>query len=93
MLETKEYFKRSYIIELQWNQHAVFPLPRFSMNRLVALESDEGFLIALGIVIDIDRQRKTVLVKTPLDNISKVNAIRIGNIDIDPETYFNRQIQ
>ncbi len=77
---------------VNWAQFAVFPAPIFGMNRLVALEDAEGFMIGLGIVEEIDAQTKKVVLHTPLSSMKGVEAIRLGDLAVDPRTFEDRHL-
>lgn len=81
------YFKRGTLLKVEWTKLAVFPFPRFRLNQLVALEDREGFALGLGIVIEIDRDQRQVVVLTPLGSLKEVVAIRLGDLLLDPETF------
>jgi polynucleotide 5'-kinase involved in rRNA processing len=66
---------------------AVFPAPRFSLRRLVALEDGQGLTRALGIVRDLDRSAGTVTLQTPLNSLDDIEALTLGDVSLDPETF------
>lgn len=82
-----DYFAGAHTLLVDWRKLAVFPFPRFSLHRLVALENRDGFTLALGIVVNIERNQRQVKLKTPLPSLDRVNAIRLGDVLIDPHTY------
>jgi polynucleotide 5'-hydroxyl-kinase GRC3/NOL9 len=86
------YFEASQERTFNWSEIAIFPAPIFRVQRLVALEDDEGFTLGLGIVTRIDRERKRVCVLTPFKSNKKVNALRLGDLIVDPLTYYHQQI-
>jgi polynucleotide 5'-kinase involved in rRNA processing len=71
---------------------AVFPAPAFSLNRLVALEDREGFALGLGIVVLFERKSKQVTLLTPLEHLDDIDAIHVGDVEVDPETFEDRAI-
>ncbi|MCX7856155.1 MAG: polynucleotide 5'-hydroxyl-kinase [Anaerolineae bacterium] len=81
------YFADAYPLEISWARLAVFPAPCFSRYRLVAMEDRRGFALALGIVLEADQPRKTVLLLTPAHSLNEVDALRIGDLWINPETW------
>jgi polynucleotide 5'-hydroxyl-kinase GRC3/NOL9 len=81
------YFAEARSLEVAWHRLAVFPAPAFTMRRLVALESGEGFALALGIVAAGDLARGTVTLCTPLASVAGVDAIRLGDLALDPRTF------
>ena len=81
------YFEEAQSLEVAWQRLAVFPAPAFTMHRLVALEDGAGFALALGIVIAGDLARGTVTLYTPLASVAGVDAIRLGDLVLDPRTF------
>jgi len=81
------YFEEARPLEVAWQRLAVFPAPAFTMHRLVALEDSEGFALALGIVAAGDLARGTVTLCTPLASVAGVDAIRLGDLALDPRTF------
>jgi polynucleotide 5'-kinase involved in rRNA processing len=86
------YFKNTSPLRLNWTRFAVFPEPRFDLHRLVAMEDIDGFTIGLGIVEQMDRIHKEVMLHTPVDSIDRIDAIRLGDIIVDPETFEDRPL-
>jgi len=82
-----QYFANGSQLRVNWPQFAVLPAPRFNLHRLVALEDADGFTIGLGIVAQIDRLYRQVTLHTPLDTLNGVDAIRLGDLLVDPVTY------
>ena len=86
------YFTASHPLVVDWTTTAVFPLPRFSLNRLVAFEDAEGFTLGLGIVTRIDRLARRVTLHTPLPDLEAVNALRLGDIALDPHSFHESKL-
>ncbi|MFN3763775.1 MAG: Clp1/GlmU family protein, partial [Anaerolineae bacterium] len=86
------YFANAYPLEISWARLAVFPAPCFSRYRLVAMEDRRGFALALGIVLEADSARKTVLLLTPAHSLSAVDALRVGDVGVDPETWEDTRV-
>ena len=82
-----QYFTHSSQLRVTWTQFAVLPAPRFNLHRLVALEDEDGFTIGLGIVAQIDRFYRQVIVHTPVDTLNGVEVIRLGDLLVDPLTF------
>jgi polynucleotide 5'-hydroxyl-kinase GRC3/NOL9 len=87
------YFRDATLLQLNWMNIAVFPAPRFSLDRLVALEDSEGFVAELGLVKDIERQARQVTLLTPLTSFRSVVGINLGDIYLDPDTFQDRMIR
>jgi polynucleotide 5'-kinase involved in rRNA processing len=66
---------------------AVFPAPNFSFNQLVALEDAEGFALAVGFVELADLHARRVTLRTPLASLDGVQALRLGDVTLDPKTF------
>jgi len=71
---------------------AVFPYPAFAMNRLVALEDNDGFTLGLGIVISIDRPARRIHLLTRVHSLAGVNAVRLGDVLVNPNTFQDERI-
>ncbi len=81
------YFSNAKAIEISWNDLAVFPWPRFSINCLLSLEDKDGFSLALGILLDIDRKANRLSIYTPPVPLEDIAAIRLGDLSLDPHTF------
>jgi polynucleotide 5'-hydroxyl-kinase GRC3/NOL9 len=92
----KHYFSTAKELVLDWNSAsrllAVFPWPHFSINCLVGLEDQQGYLLGLGIVIKIDRDKRTVTLLTPILSIDHVNAVKLGDIMVKPNDFIDQPI-
>lgn len=86
------YFSRASKMRLDWRRYAIFPAPRFAINRLLALEDRDGFVLGLGIVTEIDRIGREVELLTPLVDFSKVRSVYLGSLLVDPVTFRDQQI-
>jgi polynucleotide 5'-hydroxyl-kinase GRC3/NOL9 len=87
----RRYFADARPLEVAWQRLAVFPTPTFTPHRLVALENKEGFTLALGIVTAGDLN--TVVLYTPLSSLDEVNAMRLGDLALDPRTFQETRIR
>jgi len=72
---------------------AIIPRPYFSQHRLVALEDREGLTLALGIITASDRASGTITLYTPLPSMENVDAIRLGDLALHPETFRETRFQ
>lgn len=88
-----EYFTDASQLRVNWTQFAVLPSPRFNLHRLVAMEDADGFTIGLGIVKQIDRLYRQVMLYTPVDTVNGVDAIRVGDVAVDPATFEDRPLR
>jgi polynucleotide 5'-hydroxyl-kinase GRC3/NOL9 len=82
-----QYFKNFRVQIIEWHRYAVFPFPRFALNRLVALEDEAGFTLGLGIIQAIDRPNRRISLLTPLNSLEQVTALHIGDLLIDLQNY------
>jgi polynucleotide 5'-kinase involved in rRNA processing len=85
-------FTRAQSLVIDWHGVAVMPSPSFSPHRLVALEDEFGFVLALGIVTGLERSRHTVELLTPLISPERVDLLRIGDVTVDPTTFRDRRL-
>jgi polynucleotide 5'-kinase involved in rRNA processing len=76
-----------HVLAVDWARLAVYPGPRFVSHRLLALEDQFGYTLGLGIVADSDLREKRVRVYTPLGSLAGVEALRLGDLAVDPRTY------
>jgi polynucleotide 5'-hydroxyl-kinase GRC3/NOL9 len=86
------YFHNTLRLEADWSRLAVWPAPRFSLNRLVGLDDRAGFTLGLGIVVDINRPSRRITLLTPLASLQGVTAIRLGDLALDPQSFTERKI-
>jgi polynucleotide 5'-hydroxyl-kinase GRC3/NOL9 len=82
-----QYFTNGSQLRVNWTQFAVLPAPQFNLHRLVALEDADGFTIGLGIVAQIDRFYRQVILHTPVNTLNRVDVIRLGDLLVDPVTF------
>jgi polynucleotide 5'-kinase involved in rRNA processing len=86
------YFNNASNLLVSWPQLAVFPAPRFHLRQLVSLEDENGHALALGIIVEIDRISRRVRVQTPLPSLSGVDAMRLGDLVVNPETFRDQRL-
>jgi polynucleotide 5'-hydroxyl-kinase GRC3/NOL9 len=86
------HFGGGRTMEIDWRALAVFPAPRFDLHRLLAFEDRDGFVVALGIVIDRDADRRRVMVHTALASVDGVGALHLGDVLLDPQTFQDRPL-
>ena len=60
------YFSAARELSFDWTHLAVIPALGFSLGRLVALEDEQGFTLALGVVSEIGRASHQLTLLTPL---------------------------
>jgi len=81
----RDYFGDARRIPLPYRRLAVFPDPKFTTGRLVALEGRDGFVLALGLVERADD--RVVWLRTPWPAKGRVAALRLGYLRIDLDTF------
>jgi polynucleotide 5'-kinase involved in rRNA processing len=81
------YFASTRALTLDWSRLAVLPAPRFALHQLVALEDAEGFALGLGIVQTADMKSRQVMLLTPFAELGRVEALRLGDLVLDPKTF------
>ncbi len=86
-----KYFAKAEQIELHWHRFAIIPAPRFAINRLVSFEDKQGFVICLGIILEIDRTKGKLKILSSRDTLEGVVTIRLGDIYLDPQTFRDRR--
>lgn len=86
------HFHQARDLEVPWTRLAVFPLPRFRLGRLVALEDARGFTRALGVVTNIDRAARRITLHTPLPGLAGIDALRLGDVGLDLTTFRDEKL-
>jgi polynucleotide 5'-hydroxyl-kinase GRC3/NOL9 len=87
------YFTTTRILTVDWNRLVVLPAPRFAYHQLVALEDAEGFTLGLGIVQAADMKTKQATLLTPLTSLAGVEALRLGDLSLDPKTFRDQPLR
>ncbi len=87
-----QYFKTAHETTVNFSAVAVFPAPDFTVNRLVALEDENGFTLGLGIVREIKIESGQVILLTPVESMDKVDAINLGDVVLDPLTFQDQPV-
>jgi polynucleotide 5'-hydroxyl-kinase GRC3/NOL9 len=87
------YFSKMNRLQVKWDGMAVFPAPAFQPDRLVAMEDVDGFAIGLGVVEQVDPESSEVTILTPLDSMKHVNALRMGNVAVDVQSFQDWQLR
>lgn len=83
-------FDDAHLETVHWPRMAVVPNLDFCIDQLVAFETVEGFVRALGRIDSIDRSECTLTVETSLDSLDAIDTIRLGDVCLDPGTYEDR---
>lgn len=80
-------FSGARLLQLDWSKIAIFPYPRFTLNRLAALEDRDGFTLNLALIQDIDRQNRRLTLLTRQETTQNVSALHLGDLELDPQTF------
>jgi polynucleotide 5'-hydroxyl-kinase GRC3/NOL9 len=86
----RTYFASARRLPLAYRQLAVFPDHDFTPGRLAALEGRDGFALGLGLVESASDG--AVWLRTPWPGQGRVVALRLGNVRIDMETYYDARL-
>ncbi len=87
------YFEAARPLVVEWPRLAVLPgAPRFRRQQLVAFEDAQGFTLALGIVMEVDPPARRVTLLTPLDSLAGVQALHLGDVLVDAETFHHERL-
>ena len=81
------YFASAHSLIVNWERVAVLPSPSFIYHRLAALEDASGLTLGLGVVEVVDFRAKQVELWTPLQSLEKVDALKLGDLVLDPQTF------
>jgi polynucleotide 5'-hydroxyl-kinase GRC3/NOL9 len=87
-----QYFEAARPLHLKWSRLAVFPQPKFALHQLISLEDSRGYLLALGQLQHSDPDAKQVTLLTPLASLKGVDALRLGDITLDPQTFQHQRL-
>jgi polynucleotide 5'-kinase involved in rRNA processing len=71
---------------------AVFPDSGLLPGRLVGMEDAQGFALGLGIVSRNVACDKRATLYTPLRSLDGVDALRLGDLMLDPQTFQDRRL-
>jgi polynucleotide 5'-kinase involved in rRNA processing len=91
-LQFAKYFAAARPLKVDWVRLAVLPAPHFVLNRLVALEDENGFILGLSIVQKNEVKARQVTLLTPLETLDGVDALRLGDVVLDPKTFRDQRL-
>jgi polynucleotide 5'-hydroxyl-kinase GRC3/NOL9 len=86
------YFTGARSKRLSWAHLAVFPTPAFKLNLIVAMEDVNGYVLGLGIIQQIMGESREVTLLTPLPSLEGVDSIALGDVVLDPQTFFDQPV-
>jgi len=82
----QSYFERAHTLMVPIGPVVAFEIDKMTGNRLLALQDQQGFALALGVAKAYDRDTRTLAVVTPLPSLEGVSSIRFGSLKLDPAT-------
>jgi len=88
----KEYFCNAVPIWVKWSEYGIYPASRFALQRLVAMEDKEGFTVALGIILEVNRSSRMISLFVPPVDLSLVKVLHLGDVLVDPGTFQDRRM-
>jgi polynucleotide 5'-hydroxyl-kinase GRC3/NOL9 len=88
----RRHFSAGHALIVDWGKLAVFPAPFFRLQRLAAFEDAGGFCQGLGIVTALDRPARQATILTPLVSLQGINALRLGDLLVNPQTFEDQRI-
>lgn len=69
---------------IRYSAFSVYGLKHCDPFSLAAFQDEEGFCLALGVVVHFTEEIMEIL--TPLSDLSRVNSIELGSLRVDPAT-------
>jgi polynucleotide 5'-kinase involved in rRNA processing len=81
------------VLTVDWRRLAVLPPARLFPGRLVAFEDENGYLLGLGIVGEASASARQAQVYTPLASLAGVDAVRVGDVVVDTDTFRDRRVR
>ena len=82
----RSYFEHAHMLMVPIGAVVVFEIEKMTGSRLLALQNQQGFALALGVAKAYDRDTRTLAVITPLPSLEGVSSIRFGSLNLDPAT-------
>jgi polynucleotide 5'-kinase involved in rRNA processing len=86
------YFAAARPVAVDWRRLAVFPAPRFRVHQLAALEDVNGFSLGLGVIQESDFRARQVTLYTPLEDLAGVDALRLGDLMLDLQSFRDQRL-
>jgi polynucleotide 5'-hydroxyl-kinase GRC3/NOL9 len=89
-----QYFAGAHLHQVGWNDFPVLPQASFQPGRLLSLEDIRGLVLGLAIVEEVDNRARKAFLLTPLSShdLAQVDALRLGEVRIDPQTFEDRAL-
>jgi polynucleotide 5'-hydroxyl-kinase GRC3/NOL9 len=82
----RRYFAGARQLRLSLRGLAVFDGSTFAPRRLLALQDADGFALALGVVVNYERDSEQLTLRTPLYKADRVVSLRLGAVGVDLDT-------
>jgi len=82
----RSYFEHAHMLMVPIGAVVAFEIEKMTGSRLLALQNQQGFALALGVAKAYDRDTRTLAVITPLPSLEGVSSIRFGSLNLDPAT-------
>ncbi len=80
----RRYFENAGPLSIDYSRRPVYNLEQAGPQRLLALQDDEGFATALGVIEQMNTREMTVV--TPADDVNRVASLHVGSLRLNPDT-------
>lgn len=80
----RRYFADAAPLTINYNRLPVYNVERAARGRLLALQDEHGFAVALGVITHMSTREMTIL--TPVRDATRVAGLHIGSLNLNPET-------
>lgn len=78
----RRYFSHAELLSLSLKEVGVFGSGPFTPGRLIGLQGDDGFTLAIGLIEAVNAEEGQLVVRTPLRHAERVRAIRLGRVHL-----------
>jgi polynucleotide 5'-hydroxyl-kinase GRC3/NOL9 len=82
----RNYFGKAKALKASIRNTVIFGIEEMSQGRVLALQDEAGFALALGVAQEYERNSQTLAICTPLTSMEGVSSIRFGTLRLDPAT-------
>jgi polynucleotide 5'-hydroxyl-kinase GRC3/NOL9 len=82
----RNYFNKAGNLKVPIGKTVIFGIEEMSRGRVLALQDEGGFAVALGVAQEYERSSQTLTIRTPLTSMAGVSSIRFGTLMLDPAT-------
>ncbi len=80
-------FREGGLLNVRWTSLAVWPRPYFDTGRLVAFCDSSGFTRGLGVVFNVEPEKREITVKTTLRSLEGIFALKTGSVRLDLNSF------